>query len=316
MRRQATALFLLVALCGLLSACNYQDYFQSHSGASANAADKFDGQQAFNHAEAQVNIGFRPTGSPASVKTGDYIKENLKEFGWQVSEQPFDQTVNGEVFHARNIIGTLGKGPVIVVGAHYDTRLWANNDPDQARRFDPVMGANDAASGVAVMLELARVLGHGYTLNRELRLVFLDAEDNGNIPGWPNFSLGAANYAQHMDVKPEYVIILDMIGDKDLNVYYEGQSMNSDPELMTSIFQVAIDLGYGDSFIPRLKHTMIDDHGPFIDAGMKAIDLIDFDYPYWHTVSDTLDKISAASLEKIGRTLQTFFEKTGVIVRS
>jgi glutaminyl-peptide cyclotransferase len=281
--------------------------------ATESSANLFDGLHALEHAEAQIAFGFRPTGTKAAVKTGDYILQSLKDSGWEASEQPFDLNINGQTIRARNIIGTIGKGPVIIVGAHFDTRIFANADPDQNRRLEMVMGANDGASGVAVMLELARVLGQGYKLNREIRFVFFDAEDNGNIPGWPGWSLGAKHYAENLDVKPEYVIILDMIGDKDLNVYYEGQSMKNAPDLMTEIFQAAADLGYTDSFIPELRHTMIDDHVPFIERGIKAIDLIDFDYPYWHTVSDTLDKISAESMEKIGRTVQKYFEQSGVI---
>jgi Zn-dependent M28 family amino/carboxypeptidase len=212
----------------------------------------------------------------------------------------------------RNLIASIGSGPVIIIGAHYDTRLWADNDPEPAKRRDPVMGANDAASGAAVLLELARVLGKGYQFTHEIRLVFLDAEDNGNIPGWADFSLGTYEYVKALDVKPEYVVILDMIGDTNLNIHYEGRSMESAPELVTGIWHVAETLGY-TGFVASRKYTMIDDHTPFIDAGIKAIDIIDFDYPEWHTVSDLLDKISAQSLEQVGRTLQVWLEQTGVI---
>ncbi len=280
---------------------------------TANSRQLFDGQQAFKHAEAQVNFGFRPTGSKESVKTGDYIMAQLRAFGWKVTEQPFVLDIDGTPVKGRNIIGSLGSGPVIIIGAHYDTRLWADHDPDVSRRRDPVMGANDAASGVAVLLELARVVGQHYTYRRELRLVFLDAEDNGNIPGWKDWSLGTKYYVQHLDVRPEYVIILDMIGDSDLNVYYETNSMRSAPEIMTGLWDVAHRLGYSANFIKQPRFTMMDDHIPFIDQGIRAIDVIDFDYPYWHTVSDTLDKISASSLEKIGRVVQQYLEQTGVI---
>jgi glutaminyl-peptide cyclotransferase len=143
--------------------------------------------------------------------------------------------------------------------------------------------------------------------------VFLDAEDNGEIPGWQDFSLGTSYYVDHLDVTPEYVVILDMIGDADLNINYEGESLRSAPDLVHGIWDTAAGLGYGASFIPTLKYTMIDDHVPFIRAGFKAIDIIDFDYPYWHTTSDTLDKVSAESLERIGRTMQTYLVKTAAV---
>ncbi len=274
---------------------------------------RFDGQQAFKHAEAQVNFGIRPTGSDALIKTGDYIIARLKEYGWTVTEQPFVLDVAGQPVNGRNIVGSIGIGPVIIIGAHYDTRLWADRDPDPANRHDPILGANDGASGVAVMLELARVLGQHYTYQREVRLLFLDAEDNGNIPGWNNFSLGTTYYVQHLDTKPDAVIILDMIGDRDLNVYYEVGSMASAPDVMTGLWTVAEQLGYGANFIKQAKYNMTDDHTPFIQQGIRAIDVIDFDYPYWHTLADTLDKISADSLEKVGRVVQTYLEQSGAI---
>jgi len=273
----------------------------------------FDGQAAYKDVKAQVDFGFRPTGSAASIQTGDYIIAQLKAAGWKASEQPFDISVNGSMIKARNIIGSIGSGPVVIIGAHYDTRLWANQDPDPNKRFDPVMGADDAGSGVGVMLELARVIGQNYHFNRELRLVFLDAEDNGEIPGWDKWSIGTYYYVDHLDVKPDYVIILDMVGDNMLDCYYEAESMRSDPDLMTGIWNVAASLGYSDNFIPKVKWDMIDDHTPFIEKGYKAIDIIDFDYPYWHTTSDTLDKVSADSLQKVGRVIQKYLEQSGAI---
>ncbi len=277
------------------------------------ARPAFDGAKAFEDLAAQMAFGARPTGSAAWVKTGDYILSTLKDYGWKTQEQPFDLNVNGALIRGRNLIGSLGSGPVIIIGAHYDTRLWADDDPDPAKRHDPVMGADDGASGVAVMLELARVLAKGYTFNREIRLVFLDAEDNGEIPGWNDWSLGTTYYVDHLDVAPEYVVILDMIGDADLNIYYEGESMRSAPEIVHGIWDTAAALGYSQSFIPSLKYTMIDDHVPFISAGFKAIDIIDYDYPYHHTTSDTLDKVSAQSLERVGRTMQTYLVKTAAV---
>src|SRR4051794_23388350 len=146
-RKLALKLALVIGLLAMLSACGFPLPGLSIPVGSLGP-QQFDGQKAYEFAAAQVGFGFRPTGSDASHKTADYIAAKLKEFGWTATMQPFDLTINGETYHSQNVIGTLGKGPVIVIGAHFDTRLWANNDPDQARRFDPVMGANDAASGV------------------------------------------------------------------------------------------------------------------------------------------------------------------------
>jgi glutaminyl-peptide cyclotransferase len=279
---------------------------------AATGVERFSGASAFEFAAAQVAFGVRPTGSEANRKMGDYVLSTLQSYGWKISEQPLDIDVNGTIIKGRNLIASIGSGPLIIFGAHYDTRLWSDNDPDESKRRDPTPGANDGASGVAVLMELGRVLGKGYAFNNEIRLVFFDAEDNGNIPGWNIFSIGTYEYVEALDKRPEYVVIVDMVADANLNIHYEGRSMQSAPEIMTGIWRVAATLGY-TAFIPSQKFTMIDDHIPFIDAGIKAIDIIDFDYPEWHTVSDKLDKISAQSLEQVGRTLQVWLEQTGVV---
>jgi glutaminyl-peptide cyclotransferase len=262
---------------------------------------EFDGQKAFEHVTAQMAIGPRPAGSQANRKTADYIAEVLKKNGWEVEFQDF--TYKGT--SVRNVIGKLGqgKGPVAVIGAHYDTRPLADNDPNTRLRTRPVPGANDGASGVAVLLELSRSLDKA-KLKNEVWLAFFDAEDNGRLNGWP-FSVGAEHMAQSLTSKPGYVVIADMIGDKDLNIYKE---QNSTPELVERIWQIAADLGYKDWFIPQYKYSMTDDHTPFLQAGIPAIDLIDFDYPYWHTTQDTADKIAPESLQRVGRVIEALLE--------
>lgn len=130
-------------------------------------------------------------------------------------------------------------------------------------------------------------------------MVFIDAEDNYNIPGWGG-DLGSSAFVQKLNDKPDEVIIIDMIGDADLNIYYE---LNSDQKISIEIWKQAAELGY-KQFIPIEKYRIIDDHVPFLEMGIPAVDIIDFDYPYWHTTMDTLDKISSASLQAVGDTLQ------------
>ncbi len=263
------------------------------------SAGKFDGQRALQHVQAQMSIGPRPTGSDAGRKTGDYIVAQLREQGWQVEEQEFVYLgVPG-----RNIIGKAGEGPVAVIGAHYDTRRLADNDPDPSLRTAPVPGANDGASGVAVLLELARTLDKE-RLRNEVWLTFFDAEDNGRLDGW-DFIAGSTEMAGRLTVKPEMVVIADMIGDRDQQIYKE---QNSNPELVAKIWDIAARLGYAEVFLPTAKWAMLDDHTPFLQKGIPAVDLIDFDYPYWHTTQDTADKIAPESLERVGRVLQVLLE--------
>ena len=200
----------------------------------------------------------------------------------------------------RNIIGVLGEGPVLILGAHYDTRRSADReDPSQ-----PVMGANDGASGVAVLLELARVLDRE-RLDHQVWLAFFDAEDNGNLNGW-DWCVGSSYMAEHLEVTPEAMVLLDMVGDADQQFYFEG---HSDPVLGERLWGIAATLGYTQTFIPETRYSLYDDHIPFIALGIPAVDVIDFDYPYWHTTQDTPDKVSAESLERIGRVVEYWLEE-------
>ncbi len=261
----------------------------------------FDGRAAFRHAEAQMKIGPRETGSEGSRQTAQYISKVLQQNGWAVEYQTF--TYRGAA--GRNIIARAGqgRGPVAIIGAHYDTRLYADNDPDSRLRQQPVPGANDGASGVAVLLELSRSLDKT-KLTNEVWLVFFDAEDNGRINGW-EFIAGSTHMAENLTVTPAFVVIADMVGDKDLQLYKEK---NSTPALVEHIWQIAAHLGYSDTFLPTEKYSMIDDHTPFLRAGIPAVDIIDFDYPYWHTTQDTLDKLAPESLKRVGRVIEVLLE--------
>jgi hypothetical protein len=271
---------------------------------AASASTTFDGEMAFEQLEAQMAFGPRWPGSPGHEAVGDYIIEELEALGWQVEEQPIEyQGVQG-----RNIIARANEEleEVIIVGAHYDTRRIADQTPGATEEELPVPGAVDGASGVAVLLELARTLDLG-EVPREIWLTFFDLEDNGSggIEGW-NWIVGSTYMAQNLEIQPEAMVLVDMIGDADQQLYYEG---NSDPELRAELWEIAADLGYDDVFIPELRHTMIDDHLPFANQGIPAVDIIDFDYPYWHTVEDTADKASAESLLRVGRTLEVWLEE-------
>ena len=258
----------------------------------------FSGEEAYQQAAAQLALGPRPTGSEAGWATGDYIIERLKELGWETEEQ----VTEFKGVKLRNIVGRAGKGPVIIVGAHYDTRPHADLDPVNPNQS--ILGANDGASGAAVLLELARVLDRA-ALDKAVWLAFFDAEDRGHLDGWP-FSVGASYMAENLTTTPQAVIVLDMVGDRDQQFYFER---NSDPDLLAELWDVAASLGYQDQFISQIKWSIIDDHTPFAALGLPAADVIDFDYPAWHTSADTLDQISAESLERVGRVMEVYLER-------
>lgn len=264
----------------------------------------FDGEQAMKFAEAQMAFGPRPPGSEANRQTGDYILQTLTTYGWLTESQEFvyrDTPI-------RNVTGkaAVGRGEVVIVGAHYDTRWFADQDPISPNA--PVPGASDGASGVAVLLELARTLDQS-ALNCEVWLAFFDAEDNGGIDGW-DWIVGSTFYADSLTISPKAMILADMVGDADQQLYFDA---SSHPGLSSTLFTIAADLGYGAHFIPVPKYAMLDDHTPFMQKGIPAVDLIDFDYPYWHTTEDTLDKIGAASLERVGRVIAAYLNGCGTI---
>jgi glutaminyl-peptide cyclotransferase len=263
---------------------------------------EFDGSLAYAQVLRQMEFGPRITGSEASRQAGESIADELRRLGWSVEFQDFEY----KGVAVRNIIAraNVGLGPVVILGAHYDTRRRADKDPQGTN--EPVPGANDGASGVAVLLELARSVDLK-RVPHELWLAFFDAEDNGGLDGW-DWTVGSTYMAAHLgdfQVKPEAMILVDMIGDADQQIYFDR---NSDAELSAGIWATAARLGYVQYFIPSPKYAMIDDHIPFINAGVPAVDIIDFDYPAWHTTQDTADKVSAASLEHVGRTLEAYLE--------
>ncbi len=262
----------------------------------------FNGERAMAWVEQQCAYGYRITGSDANMKTAEMISDELDALGWNVRYQEFpymDTTV-------RNVLAWRGEGKAILLGAHYDTRRTA----DAENSATPVMGANDGASGVAVLLELARVIEVEH-IDKLVYLAFFDAEDNGRLDGW-DWIVGSSYMASHWGENGEpplqSAIIVDMIGDKDLTVYME---QNSDSDLTQQIWKTANLLGYSDKIIPHIKYAIIDDHIPFLQIGVPAIDIIDFDYPYWHTTQDTPDKVTPESLEVVGKTLETWLESQG-----
>lgn len=260
------------------------------------AAAQFSGEQALAHAAAQMEYVPRHPGTEGWRKCGDYILSQFAAQGWSAEEQPFTYMDTD----CRNLIAKRGTGPLLILGAHYDSRRYADQDPDPQKRTQPVPAANDGASGVAVLIELARVL-KPEELGRTIWLVAFDAEDNGGLDGW-DWIAGSRHFVSVLQEPTQGMVLFDMIGDADQQIYYER---NSDKDMNTAIWQVADELQY-DSFIPKYRFSMLDDHIPFLEAGIAAVDLIDFDYPYWHTTADTLDKINAPSLEASGRTAETW----------
>ncbi len=270
------------------------------SSCSTSSQDvQFNGQRSIRYVESQMEFGPRIPGSEASRQTAEWIIKQLESKGWEIEIQHF----NNRGTPLMNIIAKAnsgGGGKPILLGAHYDTRPYADRDPINSEF--PVPGANDGASGVAVLIELAQVLDRD-RLKQPVWLVFFDAEDSGNIDGW-DWIVGSSFFADTLTQDLEAVVIVDMVGDRDLQIFIEKYS---DPSLVQEIWNTADQLGY-QAFVNTPKYSIIDDHLPFLKLGIPAVDIIDFDYPYWHTISDTVDKVSADSLEEVGRSLEHWLE--------
>ncbi len=274
-------------------------------GCGSGGVPEFDSASAFDFLEEQVDIGYRYPGSAEHKQLQKYLADRLEEFGANVSLQPFEAVLTtGDTLSLINIIGNYNmKAPKrIMLAAHFDTRPFADRDPDPANRDKPILGANDGASGVAVLLEIARLLGENEP-SVGVDIVLFDGEDYGREGSAVDFCLGSAHFARRLrGYRPAAAIIIDMIGDADLEIKMEGYSRAASPVLLGELFDIAGELGY-EQFKRKKMGAIIDDHLPLIQAGVNAVDLIDFDYEYWHTLEDTPDKCSPESLEAVGRVL-------------
>jgi glutaminyl-peptide cyclotransferase len=263
-------------------------------GVADPAAARFDGAAAFRHLERLVAIGPRPAGTPAGTRAREYIVAELKRAGVQARTDAFDaQTPDGRVPMA-NVIAVLpGRRPdVITIAGHYDTKVF--------REFRFV-GANDGGSSAALLIELARALAarpHEYTY----WIVFFDGEEARGTWTAADSLYGSRHMAADLarrGVLPRALIVADMIGDRDLNIRREAYST---PWLTELLWASAYRLGYAAHFLSDAI-AVEDDHAPFLRAGVPSALLIDFDYRPWHTAEDTLDKVSARSLQIVGDVL-------------
>lgn len=293
----------------------------SPTAAAGSKVPTFDGDRAYADLNTQVAFGPRAPGLASKEACRAWLVATFKAAGASVEEQKFtfhpdDKSAD---IAGNNIIATFGATagaaatPALLVSAHWDTRPLADQDPTLGNRQTPIPGANDGASGVAVLTELARAF-KASPPSQTIALVCFDLEDLGELPltaaqPYLGFSLGARYFAANAGShKAAAGILLDMIGDTNLAIYQEQYSLGANHLLVEQVWNAAAALGY-KQFKNATGGGIIDDHKPLIDAGIPCIDLIDLDYPgpanngYWHTLADTADHCSAASLKAVGQTL-------------
>jgi len=267
--------------------------------------EQFDGNEAFLRLTEQSDLGARYPGSEEIELCREYIKEKLTEYGAKITEQKFKVEIDDQEIEGENIIASFYPrlGRRVLLGAHYDTRPWADKDELPENHKQPVIGANDGASGVAVLLEIARLLSDKMPPEYGVDLVFFDLEDMGTYQENDTWCLGSSYFAHNFSGElPEKAIIVDMVGDLDLSIPIEHYSYHNSPQLVREVWDIAGDLGF-TQFKNRIDNAVYDDHYPLIKEGFQAILIIDFDYEWWHTVHDTPDKCSPASLKAVGQVL-------------
>lgn len=320
------------AVCALLLPCALTAcHSQSKTGAAEDTAApaqavsvRFDADSAFAVLRAQCEFGARVPGSEAHRLCGDYIAALFRSRGLDVTEQQAEVTAwDGKRLNCRNIIAAYRpelKDRVLIC-AHWDSRPWADADPDSTRHREPVMAANDGASGVAVMAEVARLL-HELKPAVGVDFVCFDVEDYG-APYWAqdrapedgsDWCLGSQYWARHphrADYSALYGILLDMVGGDDARFCYEGFSLQYARDVVMFVWQAAEVAGAGKYFLREDGGWAQDDHKPINEqAGIPTVDIIPFlkdgEHSFsrtWHTTYDTPENISPETLAAVGQTL-------------
>ena len=269
----------------------------------------FNGNAAFTHLVAQCDFGPRNPGSVGHQKALDYFLKVLTPLADTVSTQSFTEIMprSKQKVEMHNIIAQFNPKAKkqIMISAHWDTRPWGDRSLSIMRKDQPILGANDGASGVAILLELAKVL-HDNPQKIGVNLVLFDAEDFGSSGDPWSYCKGSQYFAKNLPITlPEYAINLDMVGDANLEIYIERISYKQNPSLVLELWGLAEELKLS-GFKKMAYHSIFDDHVPLYElAGIPAVDIIDFDYPdektnYHHTYNDIVENCSPESLRQVG----------------
>ena len=311
--------FLLVA--ALFSSCKSNK--QTTEEVLQPVGPAFVADSAMAYCKAQCDFGPRTMNSRAHDLCEEWIVNKFKGFGLEVETQKADLTGwDGTKLHSTNIIAHFNPQAQrrILICAHWDSRPWADNDPDSANWHKPVLAANDGASGVGVMLELARILQNDTTLAIGVDLVCFDAEDYGT-PQWAEkredsestWALGAQYWAKNLpeNYEPQFGILLDMVGGQGAKFYQEQFSLRYAASIVDKVWSAARHAGFSSLFTNEVGGGITDDHIPVNEAGIPTVDVIPF-YPdcdqssfgpTWHTVNDDMEHLDINTLKAVGQTL-------------
>ena len=313
-------IFVFLSIILLCGACGSNHKASTNAASETLVEQQFSADSAFSFCQQQCDFGPRTMNSEAHELCGQWVIDKFKSYGLEVSEQPVTLTgFDGTPLKSNNITASYQpeQQQRILICAHWDSRPWADNDPDEANHTKPVLAANDGASGVAVMLELARVLtSDTCRLPVGVDFVCFDAEDWGTEHQSDSWALGAQYWAKHINSQMNgkvfrYGILLDMVGGQGARFYQEGVSLHYAKSVVDRVWKAAATAGYSSIFPQAGGGTITDDHVPVNQAGIPCIDIIPY-YPdceqsnfgpTWHTVIDDMQHIDPATLKAVGQTL-------------
>ena len=294
---------IATAASALPLACSKGGDAQTVSTASAA---EFNADSALSYIRQQLAFGPRVPGTPGWQNTGDWIVAHLKRTADVVTEQKWTHTLAAkQQIPMRNIFARFKPGATerILYVAHWDTRPRADSDPDPVNHTKPIPGANDGASGVALLMAVADALKK-LPPSMGVDLLFVDGEDYGTFSPDTDVLIGSTYFAEHLpspNYRPLFGVLWDMIGDADLNIEQEMYSAQQAPEVVQRVWAKAKELGYEQYFLPNMRsYTITDDHYPLIKAGLRVINVIDYPWDWHHTMGDDITRVSAKSLKVVG----------------
>lgn len=304
---------LLPLMMIVLTGCPSNGQDAGANTRSARVAPPFSAEAAYQHVKTQVGFGPRVAGTPGHQQQLEWMTQYLRERADTVILQPFTHThsVTQKQLAMTNVLARFNPAATerVLLAAHWDTRPTADEESDPAARDQPISGANDGASGTAVLLEIANVLKQQRP-EIGVDILLLDGEDYG--PSGPDMYLGAKHFAANAgSYRPLYGVLIDMVGDRDPRFGIEDNSDRMAPEVVQRVWNLAEALGYGDVFVRTNIGAIEDDHVPLNQAGIRTANIIDCcEYP-WHTSQDNLQNTSPRGLGIVGDVLLELIFREG-----
>lgn len=322
MKNIVSSIIVIAALCFMACACGNKTTKNTSVQSYQKISPDFNADSAYAFIDKQVGFGPRVPNTAQHVACGDYLVSELKRFGADVQEQNAILTAyNGTKLKSRNIIGSYGldKKDRVLLFAHWDTRPYADHDSNSDNHYTPILGANDAGSGVGVLLEVARII-QSQSPEIGVDIIFFDAEDYGpptfmeNQPEGEWWCLGSQYWSKNphaANYKAKYGILLDMVGAADATFYKEYFSKKYAASVIEKVWSTARQLGYGKYFIDKNGGMITDDHLPVNEnMHIPSIDILDYKQgtntgfvPHWHTMKDNMDVIDRSTLKAVGQTV-------------